>query len=822
MLRVLPNPAAPIPRGTPISLIIKIIQSDHGIIYVCVQYAIICFAIQLKLPWYSFIVELLLDEIVKKFDFLLWDDDFCSRMSVWLKTDSPTGEMIVLKIRSMLENDLNKKDPNNNHNYLFGAVFDYAPDSGHYFLDTNPKHFDDYLGFVCDCMFPEPNVQKLPSQIFTSRKNIKKLCDGISDFIEDHSYPLSPQATIESSEAPRSSAEIVNQNAWTFPQPFVPAPLTNLLYALVQFDRKLVVPAFVPIPQQIASPPVSEPVRNNATDLILAGVKAALHSCVNNAVTLAAKSFTVGNRSTVMAIGGSDLDAQVLATEVTSDANQKALDAVTTASATLRAAKAVVTATDAGESIFVDSPPHSPGVKSLMTSNKNLDNIFDLQTKMGVNSLPTGFTEGVDIVASQIASILAKIEDLKSGTSFSLPDGGRQAPSTTFAQSPMQGVEDGAPGAQQTLFSSIDLERSVDVPNSFGSNSGQTLTSGQSGTSQTHELADLLANLPILSLSSSTTAHPKPIIPFLELTSKGVSPQAQSFGKSSGNVTYHPHLDLLASLDPPHSTHSSSSRGHDIGVGGAHFSDNPSKNAHSNVDARGNPHANLPSFLPQGKYRGPPPVQVLASSGNSPGNPPGISGCADHLKTLSSNVLGSDSSKVGTNPLASLLKVPNRTSRFIQILQSQSKNPSKSNGIGYSTSVPHSSNTMSSESDVPPPLPSSSSPLGGKIGGSPPAHSPGGLPELVPPPAPSLSQELRSAATPSVDPPNENPPTKWGVKIGGIKRSGKMPDIAMVLLLGAHLLRLGVPLFSHIPPAQEVQAVDDNPHAHDAHAVLAA
>jgi hypothetical protein len=53
----------------------------------------------------------------------------------------------------------------------------------------------------------------------------------------------------------------------------------------------------------------------------------------------------------------------------------------------------------------------------------------------------------------------------------------------------------------------------------------------------------------------------------------------------------------------------------------------------------------------------------------------------------------------------------------------------------------------------------------------------------------------------------------WGVKIGVGKRSGKMPDIAMVLLLGAHLLHLGVPLaqaplFSHIPPALLVQAVE--------------
>jgi hypothetical protein len=40
-----------------------------------------------------------------------------------------------------------------------------------------------------------------------------------------------------------------------------------------------------------------------------------------------------------------------------------------------------------------------------------------------------------------------------------------------------------------------------------------------------------------------------------------------------------------------------------------------------------------------------------------------------------------------------------------------------------------------------------------------------------------------------------------------------MLDIAMVLLLGAHLLRLGVPiaqanLFSHIPPAILAQAVE--------------
>ena len=546
-------------------------------------------------------------------------------------------------------------------------------------------------------------------------------------------------------------------------------------------------PAFVSDAPQSAPPPLDEPAnivsvlpylppRNDATNLILAGVKAALQSCVANAVAMAAESFSAGNRSNVMAITGADLDAQVLATEVTCVANDQALEAAAKMFAALEVVKLVTTAADAGETINPVSPPDSPGVKSLMASNDFLVQIQDLQSGMGHQSLPVGFLKSVNDASSTIASILYQIEDLKSNTTSPLPDGRRRAPFTTSALSPQQCVEDTATEAHPP-FSAADLSRSAAEPKSFKSNLGSNLSSGPSRTTLTHELADLLASLPILSLSSSTPADSKPIVHSSEWAGIGVSTKAQSSGKSSGNVTYPPPLpNLLASLDPLPSTQSSSSRGNDIGVGGAHSLDIPSKSALFHVDVSVNPHADQPSSTSQGKVGG-PPVQVLASSGNPPGN----SGVVDQSKT------------------------PSRFNRW------SSCRPDRTD-LSASPPPPNLFGTKGKPVRPLPPTPVIPSSVGTDIGGSPRAHSPDDPSEIVPPSAPSSSSALRSAATPSAAPLNEKPPTKWGVEIGGIEHSGNMMDLSMVILLGAHhLLHLGVPLaqaplFSHIPPVLLAQA----------------
>ena len=748
-----------------------------------IYYAVVCIGISQQLPKHTEFLTFFLNNYVIELEFFIRQNkEFHTRMMVVLK-NHPNGQLVVeylnLKVKEYIEilkNDTTR--PSKTIGVLLPRNFGVFKVKDNHSVDIRPREgsndFQDLFDTICLEMFPHHSVQERQEMEYFSSLQAKV---EVSDIVEVYSYTPPPPATIESSEAPRSSAAIVAPNA-TMPGRLDDTQLKDV--------HRQVVPASAPKNEELTSdllPSELISVYSDDNDVETTKLTAAIvlqEACV---ATQNARDLTIRARFVTDNHPGSSQSKILLNQSIAALKNAKnetdsavLLDAVSTAGESIPSQFLVADSdhisnvsilcqirqeSDTNSSassatqlskdeipndaevaaFFADVPKSSssnPGVESMKASNASLETIKGLQLAMDPKSLPIGFSGSMDNASSTIASILAKIEDLKSGTSFSLPDGGRQAPSTTFAQSPMQGVEDGAPGAQQTLFSSIDLERSVDVPNSFGSNSGQTLTSGQSGTSQTHELAD-----------------------------------------------------LLASLTPPRSTHYSSSRGHDIGVGGAHSSDNPSKNALFHVDVRGNTHADHLSFSPPGENRG-PPVQVLASSEYPPGN----SSSADQSKTLSSDELGSDSRTVGKRPPAFLLKVPNRISRFVQILQSQSKNPSKSNGIGGSNPVAHLSDTMLSESDDAPPLPSSIFPLGGKIGGSPPAYSPGNPPEIVPPSAPSSSSALRSAATPAAETLNETPPTKWGGEIGGIKRSGKMPDIAMVLLL-----------FSHNPPAFITQAV---------------
>jgi hypothetical protein len=380
------------------------------------------------------------------------------------------------------------------------------------------------------------------------------------------------------------------------------------------------------------------------------------------------------------------------------------------------------------------------------------------------------------------------------------------------------------------------------------SNLGSNLSSGQSGTSLTHELPEMLANLDISSKSSLKPAPAEKVVPMG--TDIGGSPPVQSSGNPPENVPNFSPPILLAMLEvSPHLPPKSSPLGGDIGVGDARLIGDPSKDpleiVPTNVGVSGNPHADHLSFVPQGDNGG-SPVQVLAQSGD----PPGYSGGADPPKTPSSNVLWSDSSKARTY-LSASLPPPNLFGSKGKPVRPLPPTPvvPKGTDIGGRPPVAHSSGipignppesaattlalslpSCPSGHDIggnepPPSAPSSSSklgsaanpiaisptcsPLGGNIGVRN-AHSSGDPPEFVHASAPSLSSKLRSAATPALSPLSV---CSLGHDIGGTKRSGEMLDIAMVLLLGGILCHLGVPiaqapLFSHIPPEHLVQAVE--------------
>lgn len=213
---------------------------------------------------------------------------------------------------------------------------------------------------------------------------------------------------------------------------------------------------------------------------------------------------------------------------------------------------------------------------------------------------------------------------------------------------------------------------------------------------------------------------------------------------------------------------------------GAHSSDIPSKNAPFHVGVSRNPHADQPSFLPQGN--GGPPVQVLAKSGK----PPGSFGGADHPKTPSSIALGSDNSKVGTD-LSASLPPPN-------LFGTKGK-------------------------PVRPLHPIPRSPLGGDIGGIEGNSAAPLSSKLGSSATSSVPQHLRNKPLPKLPNSNNSSSTAavqsrpLGQDIGGMKHNEKMLDISSLILLGAHLRHIGVPseqapLFSHIPPALLAQAVE--------------
>jgi hypothetical protein len=662
------------------------------------------------------------------------DKGFCQSMRVFVGNQTPTGEMIIQKCVSLIKEYIASKPTN----YELGVVIhaNFGDKTGNAYFHTDHPHWNSTFQYVWIQMFPPESELQTIRKTVVDQKEIEELRDELDKVKFLNS--MNKKGNIPTDEI--------------FPQPFVPTRHKRSLFdTSVIIVHKSVVPELMQADQpedenlEIVEVPIEPEPGDDATDLILADVKEDLESCVADAVALAAKSFDAGNRSTMMAITGNELDAQVLATEVTRAANERALEATADAIAALEVVEAVKAAADAGESVQPDIPSSefAPGDSEaaslfLEIANKSPPQFHANGSSGPLSVIPEENEDGAD----------------QSGTSSPLPDGERQAPFTAFAQSPMQGVEDRASGAQPP-FSLADSLDSTDVSKPSSSNLGSNFSSGQSGTSLTHKSSLLLAaSMPSSSKSSFT--HDA-------VTSADGGNQVQLSGVKPGFVLDPP--NLLALLDePPPLPSRSSPMGGNIGGGGAQSSGNPI----------GNPPGN--AYPTVGVGRNPPadllhPVQVLARSEN----PSGDSGGEDHLKTPSSSKLGSDSSKIGTSFSASL-------------------------------PPPNLFGTNGKPVRPPPPTPV---PKGTDIGGSPPAHSPGDPLGFVPSPAPSLNQQLGSAATPALSPYS----CPLGHDIGGTKRSGKMLDIAMVLILGAHLLHLGVPLaqaplFSHIPPKLLAQAVE--------------
>ena len=812
MLRVLPNPAAPIPRGTP--------HSGKYIIGVP----------ELK--------PLLMQMLLLAFlNFFLKNPNLTKKEKMSL-------EMFIKQARTLLRDKWEFIMRHLNDQVLLDSLHSMVPFPTMFGFDTLESELQKIaemhyrkMGvplnsiFECDTIVDAVNHLFVCNEVFmdifvnhvwVSFRTDLKVANQMARKLENLSN-LPPQVV-------HTYAAIVARTAVTFSE--IPSPVAQ---ALVQGSQPSA-PHPVSEPVLIVSVLPDPPPRNDATDLILPVVESVLQSCVTNAATLAVESFAAGNRSNVMENTGDELDAQVLATEVTRAANAEALEATAKMFAALKVVGLVTAAAYAGESVQSDDQSSAEFVPG------NLE-AAELFLKIAGESDHKSHANGAGGPLSVISERTQDGAD-NSGTPSPLPDGERRAPFTTSDQSPLHGVEDGS-SRDHPPFSAADLCRSAAGPKSSLSDLESIPPSGQSVTHQTHKLANLIASQPFLSLSF-TPAHPKLIIPSSEGTGIGVSPQAQSSDKSSGNVTYsHPLPNLLASLDPLLPTQSSSSRGHNIGVGGAHSSDIQSNSALFHVDVRGNPHADQLSFLPQGNVED-PPVQVLASSGNPPRN----SSRTDHPETPLSFKLGSSCFPDGKTRSSFQRQQAQQSHGLRSNYFRSGKNrvhPSHGDTGNTRPPVAHSSDNSSESAATNPPLshivvlpagrigiggsgssqvrtdPSASPPppnlfgtngkpvrplppipvlpssVGTEIGGIPRAHSPDDPSEIVPPSAPSSSSELGSAAAAALSP--QSCPS--GHEKGGIERNEEMLDFDDWYPIAHQLKRCGVPnsqvqLFSHL------------------------
>jgi hypothetical protein len=791
MPRVLPPAARKgtlVPKGTPFQgNQIPPPGSIFGSPATLTYFVLVCIGIMEKIPKHTDFLSDFLKYYVTEFDKMLQKDkSFRTRMMVVLR-DLPTGDLVLdclkLKVKQYIETM--EKDVNR-QSKMIGVLlhrnFGVFQMEDNHSVDLRPREgnndFQDLFDTIWLEMFPDHTVQEREENEYFLSLRPKV---GFSDVEEVHSYPPLPQATIETSESSEAlcSLDAILAQTYAMPHCITDTP--------VEVVHEQVEPASAP---------------NNDDDVETTNLFA--ENAVQNAVesTKNAQNLTISARFVTTYHPASPeskelLNESIKALEYAKSNTDSAvlLDAVTTAGGSIPS------------HLLVANSDHISPVTSDYVPDNPTD-YFDTSSEIpSLKNVINGDAEAAALFAATISpnpplsgqhqfdpqnhangdgGPLSVVQENKDGAYESpLPVGERRAPFTTSAQFPQQCVGDGAPGAQ---------------PNSSSSNLGSTPSSGQSGTTLTHDFSQSFPK------SSFTPADSKSIVPSPEGTGIGVSPPAHSSSNPSGNVSDLPLPNLQANSDPTPSTKSSSSRRNDIGVGGAHFWTGCPRNALFHVDVRWDPHANQSSFSPQGN--GGPPVQVLAQSGN-----PSDSGGADQPETQSSlNLLRSCIPRGKTRNATQCQNRQNlQSSGWREFFQWRRKlnqvNPSQGETGDTRSQVTHSSGKIPSESAATnqplshsiilptgrtdiggsgssqvgtdptallpppnlfgtngkqfhplPPTPVNPPSWGTDIGGSSQAHSPDNPPEFVLPP--------------SAAPLNEKPPTLWGVKIGGTSSDG--------------------------------------------------
>jgi hypothetical protein len=699
-------------------------------------------------------------------------------MRVFVGNQTPTGEMIQRECVSLIKKIIASKPPN----YELGVVIhdNFGDKTGNAYFHTDHPNWNSTFQHVWIQMFPPESELQTIRKTVVDQLEIKKLRDELD------------KLKLLNSTKKAHNAQTAGL------QPVVPVHLTRLLNAPVQSAvHKSSVPAQVqeflpeshPLMRRLYDTPVQVvhelpvflpvPTVNDTNVLVSAVVNQSFEEEFDNFIVKSAEAIGAENQFKMSVILGEESDANALKDEVARQAFIDESAAFTSTFAAFEVVGLVNAVTRANRSLFLDPPNLNPLARSV-------DPVIQPSSPVTIiDYVPVSPTDYFSPASSKTSSSKNVTPgDAESAALFA---------AINFPIPPLPGQPLTAPWF---CANGVGGSFSVIPENKDGADQ-----SGKSSPSQLVKDELLLPLLPLSLRSNALKTEPSE----LNTSLNGAILQASPSSGQNGTFLTHDceKSSPKSSFTPAHTNQIvHSSEWTDIGVGGAHSSDIQSNSALFHVGVGRNPRANQPSFPPQGDVRR-PPVQVLAQAEFPGGFPGEFPDCADHTKSPSSSKLGSDSSKVGTNPPASLLKVPKSfgTSRFVQMLLSKSSSPKERNGIGGSNPVAHSSDTMSSGSAATTTtlLPSFISPLGGNIGGIQGVHSPDDPPGFVPSPAPSSSSKLGSAAAAALSP--QFCPS--GHEKGGIERNEEMLDFDDWYAIAQQLKRNGVSrsqvqLFSHL------------------------
>ena len=229
-----------------------------------IRYMLVCLIINYKKRNITNVVSPSLNYSMHVLNILLkTDQQFLTRMKVFLKANTPTAEMIRVHLQGIIRGLIER----NGIHYKFGVFIhdNFAEDCK--FFHTNTDEFRIFFDSVWNEMFPLFEIQKLEADAFFAkeRNEVRFKSVGLT-------------------HTTRSPSAIVAQNSVTV-KPFVPARLVRPL-----FD--------IPV-QTVHEPVASAPVSagNDSTELYRAVAEACLKTCVAKAVAMAAESFAAGNCS---------------------------------------------------------------------------------------------------------------------------------------------------------------------------------------------------------------------------------------------------------------------------------------------------------------------------------------------------------------------------------------------------------------------------------------------------------------------------------------------------------------------------------------------